>query len=177
MAGTFGNEADGTGSQNLENSVRGTIFTMDNVGNQEAIRISANLASDVDKQVRCALYNADTLALVGETVELDETYTDGVWYDFTFAVRPALIALQDYYIVGFGEGGVGNLGISLSNTAENFDGDAETYNGFPDPLVPLLVLANRSADIHCDYDTIAVGLSIPVAMHHYSHHIGKIIRG
>ena len=50
-----------------------------------------------------------------------------------------------------------------------------TYPVNPEPPTPTYGAYEQS--IYATYTPTGAGLSIPVAMHHYSHHIGKIIRG
>lgn len=50
-------------------------------------------------------------------------------------------------------------------------------NGFPSPFSWAISYLARELSIHAQYTATGGAVSIPVAMHHYGHHISKIIRG
>jgi len=123
---------------------------------------------------KAMLYDDADESLVGTTDETAFPNVGGVdtALDVPFsAPKPSVLAAKTYYIEVFSDGALLLSGKWQANAGEE---DADAYPDPPDPIVP--TTEDHIWCIYCDY-TVAGALSIPVAMHHYSHHIGKIIRG
>jgi len=91
----------------------------------------------------------------------------------TFDIADTFLSAGTYWLAYQNDGGVVNrLGVEVGR---GYEYDAHTYGAFPDPI-DNFEENGKVGSIYATY-TPSAGLSIPVAMHHYSHHIGKIIRG
>jgi len=176
---TFGNLNIEASSRNITGQVRGTAFTCPEVGTGNFIMVYLD-DWNAGWDVQCCLYRKSD----GVVIKLTEIRNGGgaaEWYQFNFPdPKPSLLNI-DYGLCVRGEA---DLPAKVEETFARFGAvsayryykDSDVTN-FPDPFDGTEGIADFRYSIYCDYTPSAGGLSIPVAMHHYGHHISKIIRG
>jgi len=122
---------------------------------------------------RLGLYKTD-LSYVDRTDEFSPPAVDD-WYTANFPAGVPLIAGYYWLYLTRDSALANNRCLYDAGGANTGFYGADAYNGQDDPATPD-AYSTRNRSIYCTY-TPTAGLSIPVAMHHYGHHISKIIRG
>ena len=171
---TFGET--GTGSNdwtfNYE-GLTGSIFTApaDGTITKVFVRIKGNPSS---LQVKAHVYDvsggAPDTKLASSTAQ---TPVDSEHWE-EIAVSQAISNGVDYCIAISHEGS-DLKGRAQSNVGDNINRDPQTFcseGAWSDSAY-----ADFHLCIYAEYTPAGAGISIPVAMHHYGHHITKIIRG
>ena len=116
----------------------------------------------------------DAGALVGgvETDAVNVPVQSQAWVQHDYSTKPSVSASTSYHIGGVGESGSGGFGFFynvIGPTRAAFL--AHTYSDFlPDPATGEGTNTRR-ASIYASYTESGAGLSIPVAMHHYTKNI------
>lgn len=177
---TFGEEGDGDGDWNFNANLKyGTIFTLTEDG--DITNISARMTNRFGsgEYAKCMIYNesgGDPNALQATSAELEGD--DAIGWD-NFVTTQSLTA-ADYCLAVFSDSGNGiRRQYEAASGYAVFGDSGDTYADGPEATwaSPPSEWADYRLCIHADYTVGAPGLSIPVAMHHYGHHISKIIRG
>jgi hypothetical protein len=148
----FGYETIGASTVSIEDYIRGSVFTITEDGTADSITVALSSSIDTSKTVKCAIYLHSDLSLKGVTEQrtVAET-TTMTWFTFNFnAPKPSLTANTAYVLVTWCKSSAGNANFARA------DGDAnqghrksQTYNSFPNPLVPTHEIAKYS--IYCTY--------------------------
>jgi len=113
-------------------------------------------------------------AHLATSVEIDVPTSGATWRDFV--INHALTNGVQYWLFIAVENGLNvELAYNLGGAAGVGIYDDHVYGVWEDPMVGETA-SSAERSIYATY-TPSAGLSIPVAMHHYGHHIGKIIRG
>ena len=168
----------GTGWGYKSSTIRGTLFTCPENGTADSITVCLSSASDVSVKVKCGLYLHSDLSFKGATEEktLDLTTTK-TWFTFNYAdPKPSVLEATDYIIAAFHASSLVFIRVwYINSVADQTHYQNVAYNGFPDPLV--VTHSAIQCSIYCTY-TVAGGggISVPVAMHHYSQ-MTRIHRG
>ena len=101
--------------------------------------------------------------------------TNEQWWTFTF--DPAVSLSAGTYWMGWNHDGTVDFDyFYVAASGEGRYSTSTTYDVWPNPAGSLNN-TDKSFCVCATYTTGGGGLTIPVAMHHYGHHIGKIIRG
>jgi hypothetical protein len=119
----------------IENTLRGSVFTMSEDG--LAVNVKAYLnVTVITKATKAAIYRHSDLALIGATNQIASGTGVG-WRTMPFATPVFLSAGVAYVIVVWQESttGVGQVGYNSGDTDQGHV-DAETFDNFPDPMVP-----------------------------------------
>jgi len=151
--GTFGHTNMEATILTISDRVGGSVFTTPEAGVAKSITVGIRLATGTGTyKVKCALYLHSDLSLKGVTDErsLNLTTTPTL-FTFTFATPPSFLGNTDYVLVAWAEGPANTVYTVVTSTAETdqLHLDAETYNSFPNPLVPIhLTYVNT---IYCTY--------------------------
>lgn len=156
-------------------SIRGAGYACGEVGTADSIAAYMDMY-DSGVKSKAALYKKSDASLVGTS---NENTGDGVtgWRTWLFSVpKPSLVA-TDYVLCLWSDGAAGTFGVASKDLTTYRYYKIQVYNNYPNPFNGTTGNSlNYHLSIYCNY-TPAGGLSIPVAMHHYGHHISKIIRG
>jgi len=161
----FGYETAGTSVAALGNKIRGSVFLCTEAGTANSI--TAYLSRNLETQsinAKCAIYDHDTLALVGYTEQ--KAITTKQWYSFSITSGGALTANHNYVLVAWSNQVWDDLFGSYDYAKLYWDaGDAnqghyqsKNYNSFPDPLVP--THDNNKYSIYCTYSTGGVAYTV-----------------
>jgi len=157
---TFGYTASGGTLQSLANRITGSVFTANLNGTAQSITVYLYNNIGSTQNVKCAIYNASDLSLVGETDE-EGVATGTAWHTFEFSSSPNVTAGEQYVLVAWSAYAQMYIGYDAGSTNQGYY-DSETYNGFPDPMVPSY--ENREYSIYCtveefhDYNYYFYGL-------------------
>jgi len=144
----FGYETKGTTEINSANTIRGTAFSCPESGTANSITFYVR-APTLPTKIKCAIYKVSDNSLVGYTEEWTSTSLYNDWKTLNIVWGGALTAATDYYLSYWQ-----NAELYLYYTTDvAFTAfyDTETYNGFPDPLIPVTPSANRKFSIYCTY--------------------------
>lgn len=175
--GKFGYETIGdTGSDNLEETMLGAVYTCPDDGIADSITIYLGV-SDAAKNVKCALYTHDAvnvepddLVLNGVTEERLIGVTAGAWETFNFVgTKPILKADTYYWLVLFAGSAAGEL-VTKADAGTLCCWKTQAYNGFPANFGVPDGDSALDASIYCNYhightETIAeiLGLTDTIA--------------
>jgi len=161
----FGYETLGTGGNiDIENYIRGSVFTMGAEVGQTADSITAGLkyvTGEWTGKIKCAIYLHGTLAYVGVTEERTITLTStSTWYTFNFiAPKPSLTASTDYILSVWAESKTGDAYVVASAPFTNSGHyQSITYGTFPNPLVP--THSSYKHSIYCTYTVTGGGVTV-----------------
>lgn len=150
-SGTFGNNQQGTNTQNIEDRITGGQFTCTQSGTAQSI--SAYIIVSSTRDIKAAIYTTSG-TLVGSTAEVSvSTYSDE-WVTFSFTgTKPALTAGTSYILVVWSENPSGysfaNLYYSSSGGTAKYDTDY--YGTWPSSVTFSNGDGNRNYSIYCTY--------------------------
>ncbi|UCF49173.1 MAG: hypothetical protein JSU91_05335 [Thermoplasmatales archaeon] len=153
---TFGDENEGTSGDNLEDTIRGSIFQMPENGNANSI--SAYLYYETSGPnfytVKAAIYNNNSV-LLGSTEERSLSNTDGIatWETFTFSSSPFLTGSENYYIVIWADlpSGSNTIELRYSLVTNNNNYSSQSYGAWPSPVSFLDQSGDYQYNIYCTY--------------------------
>jgi hypothetical protein len=146
----FGNQAEESTQNPFLNKIQGSWFTCPESGTGESISVFLRCySSSYYGNVKCAIYKKSDNSLVGTTEEKYINWTTAAWETFNFNTPKPNLENIDYYLVAW----TGTNYLYMYYVTETAKGvqDLETYDGFPNPLVPSL--QNRKFSIYCTYTT------------------------
>jgi len=145
-SGKFGYETAGVQDASLQDTIRGSRGSPAYDGKAQRINVHL-LGWAGGEKVKCALYDATTKALVGETEERTTGGGSG-YYAFAFTVPPNIYAATNYLIACF-SGDVVSTRLNSAESTGIWQGSV-SYPTWPDPLNPsngVFVMA-----CWCEYD-------------------------
>jgi hypothetical protein len=156
----------------IEGFIAGSKYTITEDGTGDSISIALRYGVAWTGKIKCAIYkhSDESLVLNGVTEERTITLTSSyVWYIFNFTgTKPILTSGTEYILVAWAEAVTGNPRFPYDG-GDAGQGHTRTlaYDSFPDPYGSTGGSVEKFS-IYCTYTVTAAGLSIPVAMHHYS---------
>lgn len=150
---TFGyTTAGGSNSSNL-NLITGSEFTIPEAGTADSLSWYGRIYHIVSSgtKAKMAIYKHSDLSFIEATAERSNDPLLGYgWKTWDLLSNPSLISSTDYVLV------VWHGGVSVSFQVQYDSGstdqghrDSQTYNGWPDPLVP--THNNNKYSIYCTY--------------------------
>ena len=180
---TFGYDGAADGSEAYATDRKqGTIFTLTEQG--QITKITARAGNWVNVvNAKGIIYNVSAGDPSGLEITTAETQipagSPNDWKDFTGGDLPVTLSAGDYMIGLIAEVAAANWTFRRDADAGfNINGNVDDYTDGPaDPFGLPGTVANKRFCVYATYTPVGAGVSIPVAMHHYGHHIGKIIRG
>jgi len=151
----FGYETLGTIASDIENRIKGSVFTISEDGTADSITVGLKwISSAWTGNVKCAIYEHSDLTLVAPTQERNLQLTStATWYTFNFsAPKPDLTANSEYILCVWGQS-VAGTAVTVYEVGNTNQAHVQTvvYNNFPNPLVPTHGTAKYS--IYCTYTT------------------------
>ena len=154
------------------NTLHGSKFTLAENGTLIGIKWYGD-DNGLGGDAKCGVYDnsgagGDAGALKASSNEIAVGAGLG-WQLHTIANVPVVAGV--YWLYVFHEN---QISLVRENVANAGGTRGLAYNGLPDPF-GAQIDEGRQWSICCEYTP--AGISIPVAMHHYGHHISKIIRG
>jgi hypothetical protein len=155
---SFGYLASGGYLEDLENTIRGVIATINETGTADSVTVRlTDYGSGWVGNVSCAIYKRSDLSLVASTQERELTLTSTkTWYTFNITgTKPTLIANTQYVIVAWAQSVAGYCYIAVEPSGTNLEAwQTLTYTGsFPNPLVPNQYFPYQPS-IYCTYTCI-----------------------
>jgi hypothetical protein len=152
--GTFGNNVQGSSSQDIEDSITGGQFTCSQSGSGQSI--SAFISSvSTTHNIKCALYST-TGTLLGYTEEKSVTTSgDNQWITFNFQTGhvPSLSAGTSYVIVVWANNPSGSSSAYLAYSSSGGTGryyDSNYNTNWPTPIT-FQSDGNRNYSVYCTY--------------------------
>jgi len=138
---TFGVTSYGENSDDIGNTIRGSIFTAPANGSVTSISAYIFIQSGAPRTAKCAIYESD-LTLLGYTEERANLFVDSTpyLYEFTMSSPVDVVAGEQYILAIWGMGAADYTFRVMrgSGTANQGYSDSLTYAAsFPDPLVPV----------------------------------------
>jgi len=155
---TFGKTTDGANNRDCDNKILGSSFICPSDGTADNITVRFR-RKGAAADMKCAIYNNDTLALVGQTDEQNiALMADIDWVTFDFSVNPAVTSGTDYLLVVWSEDVALTCNVRYVPVGGSYElEDVMVYNGFPDPVIEDITNA-WNVSIYCSY-TEGVGRS------------------
>jgi len=152
---SFGYSEYGYDTVSIEDCIHGGLFQISEDGTADNITVYLEETGFGDGIIKCALYDSDK-QFIAET----EERTPGCcpwnqWTTFNFSEpKPGLTKDASYYIVAWGDDTDGDFVIHYDWAAYSSYYDDETYNNFPDLLIPVIA-TDVGLCIYCNYATEA----------------------
>ena len=146
---TFGYTSAGSSKADIDDIIRGSVFTCSENGNADYIKMYVeDYNGSVGSLHKCAIYKHSDSSLVGVTQEVDSGRWRFGWTQFNFSdPKPSLSASTDYVLVGWADIDCWiryNSGDTNQGHYQN-----KTYNSFPDPAS--FSHNNYKCSIYCSY--------------------------
>lgn len=169
---TFGKTDTGDTQAACDDLVIASKYTLSEAGSISAITADVYAAQYTGG--KCAIYDS-SLNLVAESESWINLAAGGrEWHEFTVD-PPVELAAGDYFLALWGSL-IGFSGYYDAGSTDQWGQDANSYDGWPDPIT-WDSNEDRALAIYATYTPTGGGLSIPVAMNQYGIHINKKIRG
>lgn len=178
---TFGYETEGSSQKVMSGAFQyGGGHTYSPAQNGTLDSITAYLVQNGAylPHLRFGLYDSSDDSLVGETEEWQLTTGWDGWKTLNVSGSPAIFSAKSYY---FAIGEAHQLDLKHNSGSQGYKYESVGWaqgSNFENPWVGYTTSGSQFLfSWYGTYTPSGAGLSIPVAMHHYGHHISKIIRG
>lgn len=151
MALTFGRTASGTHNSDFDDKIRASKFACPEAAVAEKITALITVTTAPHK-IKCAIYRASPLALIGETEEITVPVSNYQERDFLFSSpKPDLISGVDYYLCVWAEAvpGTAYVRIIITTPPQNIYYRTQVYNGWP--AAPAFTNAAGEVCLYCTY--------------------------
>jgi len=151
---TFGNTSEGEVFESCSNRIVGSKFLTGQDGVVDSI-FAYIRAQSLNVKFKCALYDCETMSLLGVTEERSGISSEPAWIRFTFPEPKPQVENDKYYLlVCWASEDNGNIGeIAYTSDTNGLYLDL-TYNDFPDTLSGYVELSDRSHSIYAYYTPI-----------------------
>lgn len=135
--------------------IKGSLFTCPENAEAQSITVALRRLAAGSDDAKCAIYKHSDLSLVGVTEEKNLNLTTGFqWFTFNFTgTKPSLTKDVEYVLVVWADYTASDIILAFTTGATNqAHRQAQTYNSFPDPYVPLHY--NYKHSIYCTCRTL-----------------------
>jgi len=151
---TFGCMEEGENFESVSNRIVGSKFLTGQDGVVDSIFAYVRAQSS-NVKFKCAIYDYETMGLLGVTEERSGLTSEPAWIQFTFPEpKPQIENDKNYVLVCWASEDDGNIGEIAYSSGDNGLYAAYTYNGFPDPLGAVTELTDRKHSIYAYYTPI-----------------------
>ena len=148
----FGYHTAGTaGNDDLEDDIKGSLFTAPETGTIPALGMCVTVAGSAGHPVKGAVYKHSDLSLVGYTEEITVNNGASQWVVADANGTISVTAGTEYLLVAWADDVVGTCHLQYdAGDVNQGHHDAQVYNGFPDPFV-LTAHNNNKYSIYAHY--------------------------
>ena len=151
---TFGYMEEGENFESVSNRIVGSRFLTGQDGVVDSI-FAYLRAQSSNVKFKCAIYDYETMSLLGVTEERSGLSTAPAWIQFTFPEpKPQIENDKTYVLVCWANEDDGNIGEIAYSSGENGLYLDLTYNSFPDTLSGYTELSDRAHSIYAYYTPI-----------------------
>ena len=154
---TFGYTGEGENFESVSNRIVGSKFITGQDGVVDSIFAYVRAQSG-NVKFKCAIYDYESMGLVGVTEERSGLSSEPAWIQFTFSEpKPQVENDKTYVLAVWASEDDGNIGEIAYTSGDNGLYAVYSYNGFPDPLGAVTELSDRKHSIYAYYTPIPPG--------------------
>ncbi|MCW3999277.1 MAG: hypothetical protein NWE93_03465 [Candidatus Bathyarchaeota archaeon] len=150
---TLGYTTKGASTQNIEDTITGSMFSSDTGGQLQSISVYLYSTAGSNRNAKVAIYSASDDALVAGSGSQTVYPGDNGWVTFSFSnPKPVLTANTNYVLVAWSSSGSGSVNIYYNSGSSNQGySDSETFGTWPNPDPNLTPYTSRRYSIYCTY--------------------------
>jgi hypothetical protein len=151
---SFGYETIGGSSTSIEGGIRGSMFTLTEIGTADSITAAISVTT-ASHHVKCAIYKHSDLSLVNYTEDKLVEPQSVAWVTFNFGTPKATLAAStEYILVAWAAAVSGDCSLYRSSgDTDQGHYEVRTFDGFPTTLTVTHTAYKYS--IFCNYSSTA----------------------